>query len=74
MSVNDCDIKLQVDTGSEINTINQKYVRKSQVNSKTTNLRMRNNTCVKSLGETQLKVTNPANGEDNMVPIVTRPQ
>ena len=42
MVVNDCNVKFQVDTGAEINTINQKFVRKSQVKGNTSTLRMWN--------------------------------
>ena len=31
MRVNNCDVKFQIDTGAEINTICQKYVKKMQV-------------------------------------------
>ena len=59
MVVNDVDVKFQVDTGAEINTINQKFVRKSQVKGNTSTLRMWNKTTMKPLGEVTLPVTNP---------------
>ena len=40
MTVNNCDVKFQVDTGAEINTINSRYVRKTQVKRKDTKLRL----------------------------------
>lgn len=58
MKVNNCDVNFQLDTGAEINTINQKFVKKSQVMAKNTKLRMWNHSIVNSLGETTLKITN----------------
>ena len=42
MTINERNVKFQVDTGAEIKTNNQKYVRKSQVKKRNTKLRMWN--------------------------------
>ena len=34
MQVNNCDVRFQLDTGADINTINQRFVRKEQVKKK----------------------------------------
>jgi len=59
MIVNDCDVKFQIDTGAEVNTINQKYVKKCQVKSNSSTLRMWNKSTLKLLGEVALPVKNP---------------
>ena len=73
MIVNENEIKFQVDTGAEVNTLNQKYVKKSQVNNKTPTLRMWNKSTVKSLGETTLPVTNPKTGEVQHITFIVVP-
>ena len=70
VKVNDCDVKFQIDTGAEINTICQKHVKKTQGKNKTTVLRMWNKSTWNSLGEATLKVTNPLNNEENDVNFV----
>ena len=55
MTVNECEVRFQVDTGAEINTITRKFVKKTQRKMKFTKLRMWNKSTVNSLGEAQLK-------------------
>ena len=70
MTINERNVKFQVDTGAEIKTNNQKYVRKSQVKKRNTKLRMWNKSIVNSIGEAELlKVTNPLNGKPRMFPL-----
>ena len=73
MTVNEKNVKFQVDTGAEINTINQKFVRKTQVKKRNTKLRMWNKSIVHSIGEAELKVTNPMNGKTYEVTFVIVP-
>ena len=61
MIVNDLEVDFQIDTGAEINTINRKFVRKSQREKKVTKLRMWNKSTVNSLGQTKLNVKKPSN-------------
>ena len=44
----DCEIKFQIDTGAQVNTIRQEYVKKEQARKSNTTLKMWNKT---SLGE-----------------------
>ena len=59
LEINDFTPRFQVDTGAEVNTICQWYVRKEQVTSTNKNLIMWNKSNVNSIGETMIKVTNP---------------
>ncbi|KAL3836806.1 hypothetical protein ACJMK2_022219 [Sinanodonta woodiana] len=59
MIVNDCDVTFHIDTGAQVNTIQQTFVRKSQRIQKVSHLRMWNKSTAKSLGEATLTVTNP---------------
>lgn len=63
MLVNDCEVNFQIDTGSDLNLINSKFVKKSQRKKKITRLRMWNKSTVNSLGEAELQVTNPLTGK-----------
>ena len=54
MIVNGCEISFQLDSGADVNTIQQKYVKKEQVVPSTQNLIMWNGTKCKPLGETTL--------------------
>ena len=67
MTVNEQNVKFQVDTGAEINTINQKYVRKTQVKKRHTKLKRWNKIIANSLGEVELKVINPMSDETHSV-------
>ena len=73
MVVNDCDVHFHIDTGAQVNTIQQRFVRKSQRVQKVSHLRMWNKSTAKSLGEATLTVINPANNESNDVKFVIVP-
>lgn len=59
MLVNECDVRFQVDSGAEVNTLKQCFVKKDQVQATTTKLFAWNNSEVKPLGEVKLPVFNP---------------
>ena len=63
MLVNDCQVNFEIDSGAEVNIIQQKYVLKSQVKPATLSLTMWNHSSEKPLGEASLRVTNPKTGE-----------
>ena len=63
MLVNDCEVNCEIDSGAEVNIIQQKYVLKSQVKPATLSLTMWNHSSEKPLGEASLNVTNPKTGE-----------
>ena len=63
MIVNDCEIRFQLDSGADVNTIKQKFVKKEQVKPTTQSLIMWNKSRCKPLGETTLPVTNPRTDE-----------
>jgi len=73
MIVNDLEVDFQIDTGAEINTINRKFVRKSQREKKVTKLRMWNKSTVNSLGQTKLNVKNPRTGDEQEITFVIVP-
>ena len=58
MSVNGCDIKFQLDSGVDVNTICQIFVKKQQVMPTQQSLIMWNKARYKPLGQTTLPVTN----------------
>ena len=65
MQVNNCDVRFQLDTGSDINTINQRCVLKEQVRKTNEKLVMWNGTkitpkCIAKLPTTNLKTGNTA--------------
>ena len=53
LTLNDIDVKFQLDTAADVNTICQRHVRQHQVSSTTVRLNMWNKTNLKPLGETQ---------------------
>ena len=63
MCVNGCDVKFQLDSGAEVNTICQKYVRQNQVKPSKYKLTMWNKSKLIPVGEAILPVTNPHTGE-----------
>ncbi|KAL3892079.1 hypothetical protein ACJMK2_004316 [Sinanodonta woodiana] len=73
MIVNDCDLTFHIDTGAQVNTIQQRFVRKSQRIQKVSHLRMWNKSTAKSLGEATLTVTNLVNNETYDVTFVIVP-
>ena len=62
LTVNDQNIKFQLDTGSDVNTICQRYVRKQQVRETSQKLTMWNKTKLDPIGEVKLKTLNPKTG------------
>ena len=67
MKVNECTVQFQVDSGANVNTICQKYVKRSQVSGSKCKLYMWNNDQQKVLGEAVLKVYNPATKKNHDV-------
>ena len=63
MKVNGCDVRFQLDSGADVNTICQRFVKKTQVLATPQKLVMWNKTKLKPLGETILDVKNPKTGE-----------
>ena len=54
LTLNDIDVKFQLDTAADVNTICQRHVRQHQVSPTTFRLNMWNKTNLKPLGETRL--------------------
>ena len=73
MIVNDCDVSIHIDTGAQVNTIQQRFIRKSRRIQKVSHLRMWNKSTAKSLGEATLTVTNPVNNKTYDVTVVIVP-
>lgn len=73
MMVNDCEIRFQLDSGADVNTIQKKYVRKDQVENCSKTLRMFNKSSLKPLGETILSLKNVKTGEKNEMIFVIVP-
>ncbi|CAB3995988.1 Hypothetical predicted protein [Paramuricea clavata] len=73
MQVKDCDVRFQLDTGADVNTLCQKFVRPTQVEPTTQKLIMWNKSKVNPLGETTLKITNPKNEEETVVDFIVVP-
>ena len=63
----------QLDTGADVNTICQKFVRQVQVKPTTQQLIMWNKSKVNPLGKTTLTVSNPKNGEETEVEFIVVP-
>ena len=59
MLVNQCDVRFQIDSGAEVNTINQCFVKQDQVKATASKLFTWNQSEVKPLGEVKLPVFNP---------------
>ena len=59
MEVNNCKVRFQLDSGADVNTICQKYVKRAQVSKTTQKLIMWNKTKCVPLGEARLEVINP---------------
>ena len=70
MHVNDCDVRFQLDTGADVNTINKKFVRKDQVKATNQKLVMWNKSNLRPLGETTLTVGNPKTGKKSDVKFI----
>ena len=61
MQVNDCEVRFQLDSGADVNTICQKFVKKSQVKSTSQKLIIWNKSKVTLLGQVTLEILNPKN-------------
>lgn len=73
MMVNDCEIRFQLDSGADVNTIQKKYVRKVQIQNCSKTLRMFNKSSLKPLGETTLSLKNVKTGQKNEITFVIVP-
>ena len=65
LTLNDIDVKFQLDPAADVNTICQKHVRQHQVSPTIVRLNMWNKTNLKPLGETRLKVENPRTSSES---------
>jgi hypothetical protein len=63
MLVNGCNVRFQLDTGAEVNTICQKFVKANQVTPTTTTLKMWNKSTLAPLGMATLTTMNPKSEE-----------
>ncbi|KAI0240365.1 hypothetical protein LSAT2_008908, partial [Lamellibrachia satsuma] len=70
MQVNNCDVRFQLDTGADINTINQRFVRKEQVRKTNEKLVMWNGTKMTPKGIVRLPTTNLKTGNTEDVDFV----
>ena len=61
MQVNGCEVRFQLDSGADVNTICQKFVKKSQVKSTSQKLIMWSKSKVTPLGQVTLEILNPKN-------------
>lgn len=59
MRVNECDVRFQLDSGANVNTICKRYVKRNQVTKSSSQLVMWNGTKMNPLGEAELEVYNP---------------
>ena len=59
MTVNDCDVRFQLDSAADVNTISQCHVLKEQCKPTKLRLNMWNKTNMKPLGEADLTVIKP---------------
>ncbi|XP_060077956.1 uncharacterized protein LOC132557483 [Ylistrum balloti] len=73
MIVNEQEVRFQLDSAADVNTINQKFVRKTQVRPTSITLKMWNKSDLKPLGEADLEVTNAKTGEAHNVTFVVVP-
>ena len=73
MKVNDIDVKFQLDSAADVNTICQKFVHRHQVQPTNIKLKMWNKSDLTPLGEVNLDVTNVRTGETTEVHFVVFP-
>ena len=73
LTVNDLNMKFQLDSAADVNSICQKHVKKQQVSPTNTRLNMWNKTDLKPLGETFLVVTNPRSNTQHEIKFVVVP-
>ncbi|KAK3770331.1 hypothetical protein RRG08_029984 [Elysia crispata] len=63
LKVNNCEVRFQLDTAADVNTIQQRFVKKEQVTKSDQTLVMWNGTKMRPLGETKLQVLNEKTGQ-----------
>jgi hypothetical protein len=63
MHINDCEIRFQLDSAADVNTICKRFVREEQSRPTRVRLNMYNKTNIQPIGEAVLKVENPCTGE-----------
>jgi transposase InsO family protein len=73
MVVNNHNLIFEIDSGAEVNTIQQKYVPQDQIKPTKISLTMWNNTLEKPIGEARLNVRNPKTGRTDVVNFVIVP-
>ena len=73
LTLNDIDVKFQLDTAADVNTICQRHVRQHQVSPTTVRLNVWNKTNLKPLGETRLKVKNPRTSSESEIKFIVVP-
>ena len=75
MEVNECEVRFQLDSGADVNTIQKKFVRKEQVHKCSKTFRMFNKSSLTPLGETLAEKykKNTKTGEENKVKFVVVP-
>ena len=73
LTMNDYDVRFQLSSAADVNTICQKHVRKHQVSPTTVCLNMWNKTNLKLLGETVLRVANPHTSVESEVKFIVVP-
>ena len=59
MKINDCEIRFQLDSAADINTMNQKYAKKEQLKKIKISLTMWKKSSLKPLGEAKFDIVNP---------------
>ena len=72
--VNNKPVKIQIDSGASVNVLPEQYVSPADIQTTTTVLKMYNKSIVKPLGESKVKVYNPANGHTYSVKFVIVPK
>ena len=72
--VNNKPVKIQIDSGASVNVLPEQYVSPADIQTTTTVLQMYNKSIVKPLGESKVKVYNPANGHTYSLKFVIVPK
>ena len=62
LKINNCEVRFQLDTAADVNTLQQRFVKKSQVIKSNQTLVMWNGTQMEPLGEAKLDVVNEKTG------------
>ena len=71
---NNKPVKIQIYSGASVNVLPEQYVSPSDIQTTTTVLQMYNKSIVEPLGESKVKVYNPANGHTYSVKFVIVPK